>query len=120
MADSSSVRVLNERRARIRFPLQLAANCAFHKKTAPVTIRCRGQIQNLSARGCSLIVNQPEFIDVGMNALLWIDWPAKLHGKIAVQFLVAGRVLRVQGDQVAIVIRSHDFRINGRGRTTVI
>ena len=103
-----------ERRTSRRFPLQLRADCAFHKRRAAITIKCAGQIQNLSAGGCCLILKEPAHIEVGMFAHLRIEWPAALQEKVALVFHVAGRVLRVDGNRIAVVIRSYQFRLRGR------
>ena len=103
-----------ERRSGQRFPLQLGADCAFHKRRTAVTIRCAGQIQNLSAGGCCIMLKEPARIEVGMFAHLRIEWPAALQERVALLFHVSGRVLRVDGNRIAVTIRSYQFRLRGR------
>ena len=97
---------LEDRRCGPRFPLRLAAECTFHKTKEPVTFRCEGEVQNLSARGCCVILSRPALIAVGMVAHLWIDWPARLHEDAERQFHTWGRVLRVEGERIAVGIRT--------------
>ena len=116
MVVSTAPRISEERRCHMRFPLQLGAECAFYKGRAPVTIKCTGTVQNLSAGGCCLILIEPARIDVGMIAQLRIAWPAKFQDNIAMQFRTFGRVLRVDGPLIAVSIQSYEFRLQGKPR----
>ena len=56
---------------------------------------------------------QPALIEAGMWAKLLIDWPAKLHGAIALQFHVWGRVVGVEGVRIVVAIDRYEFRTTG-------
>jgi hypothetical protein len=94
--------------------VQLHADCAFYKRKAPDTIKCTGEVRNFSSGGCLLTLLKPHGVEVNMMADLAIDWPVALQEDIALRFLVRGLVLRVDGDQIAVTIRSYRFRVFAR------
>jgi hypothetical protein len=46
----------------------------------------------------------------GRRVELVIDWPAQLNHKCALKLIARGRVVRFEGDRVAIEILQHEFR----------
>jgi len=111
-----------ERRGHIRFPVRLGARCAFHKPRAHFAIRCVGEVQDFSKRGCCLALAEPAAVEVGMIAKLWIDWPATLNDGAALQLNVLGHVVRVErnhiavieANHIAVIIDSYNFRVKRR------
>lgn len=44
---------------------------------------------------------------------LWIAWPALLHNTLPMQLMVAGRITRASGCEIAIAIAQYEFRTAG-------
>jgi PilZ domain-containing protein len=49
----------------------------------------------------------------GFNMELSIAWPVLLHNKSPMQLVVAGKIVRTNGSEIAIQIAQHEFRTAG-------
>jgi hypothetical protein len=70
-----------------------------------------GNTVDLSSGG--LMFDAGRFLPEGLNVELSITWPVLLHNVAPLQLVVAGRIVRSRGSQVAIRTVQHEFRTAG-------
>ena len=102
-----------ERRARIRFALALAVQ--YRTLGRGHTLAGTGRVVNISSEGL-LVASQHE-IRTDAQVDLRIDWPFLLDGRMALQLVTVGRVVRCGTSSFAVVLARHHFRI--RSKTVV-
>jgi hypothetical protein len=71
-----------------------------------------GRVTNMSSAG--LLVAYPHEIKAGTPLELGIDWPTSLDGRIPLQLIVIGTVVRCGLFNFAVGIERHYFRIAGK------
>ena len=74
-----------------------------------------GSTVNLSSRGLLLEIGRP--LPVGKKVSLAISWPVLLHDEARLQLRVQGRVVRSDGELVAVRTLQHEFRTAGAPRS---
>jgi PilZ domain-containing protein len=106
---------LIERRSRLRFSFELRVGFRTLGRSYPVT--GMGRIVNMSSTGM-LIACQQE-VSPGTAVELNIDWPTRLDGRIPLQLVAVGTVVRREVFSFAVSLERYHFRIAGRiaGRT---
>src|ERR1700675_2953972 len=90
--------VVLERRLRVRFPLELLVRYRTLDRPRPLT--GRGWIINMSSGGV-LVAAQNE-IGAGIAVELSIEWPFLLDGRVPLQLVAAGRVVRCDTSSFAL------------------
>lgn len=96
----------DERRAKLRFPLDLSVR--FGSSRAGACLPGEGIIVDVSSGGVLVVSNdQPP---VGELVEMRIEWPALLHGTVPLQLVVQGRILRRGPSHFAAGIERHEFR----------
>lgn len=76
-----------------------------------VDAQAAGRTVNISSSGV-LFTSQHVMIP-GRRLEIAIDWPVPLNGTCALKLVARGRVVRLEGDCVAIEILQHEFRTRG-------
>jgi hypothetical protein len=94
-----------DRRASLRFPLQLELCFQMKRKCAPLI---RGRTVNISSSGL-LFVADVEPVPRS-RVCLWVEWPVVLDQKVALRLIVHGWVNRVSGGRVAVALQRFEFR----------
>jgi hypothetical protein len=102
--------VVIERRLRVRFPLELLVRYRTLDRPRPLT--GRGSIMNISSGGV-LVASQNE-IGAGIEVELSIEWPFLLDGRVPLQLVAAGKVVRCDTSSFALLLTRHQFRTSGR------
>ncbi len=102
-----------ERRRSERFPLDQPALIYAKDKDSGV-IESKGRVVNMSSSGI-LFTTDKEF-PLGRKVEIAVAWPAKLDGRCALKLVVRGRVVRCDGDRVAVEIERSEFRTRGSTR----
>ena len=96
-----------ERRASVRFPLTLDVRFSVSRRRAPVETGS-GQLVDLSSSGLRFAAQGP--LELGLKLDVAIDWPVLLDGRVQLQLMVTGVVVRSSGTESALRIHWHDFR----------
>jgi len=102
-----------ERRRSERFPLDQPALIYAKDKGTGVT-ECKGRVVNMSSSGI-LFTTEREF-PLGRRLEIAVAWPTKLDGRCPLKLVVRGRVVRCEGNQVAVEIERSEFRTRGSTR----
>jgi hypothetical protein len=72
-------------------------------------IEGQGSTVDISSSGVLILV--PQKLPTGRRIELFIEWPAKLDGRIALQLVVNGTIVRSTARTAAIAIATHEFRL---------
>jgi hypothetical protein len=96
----------SERRIKFRYPLDLAVR--FHYADTAAPVNGEGLAVNLSSGG-ALVASQRQ-MRVGSLVKLNIEWPFLLEGRIPLQLLAVGRVMRCGSTYFAVAFDRHEFR----------
>ncbi len=95
-----------ERRARFRYPVEM--NVRFRCFSDGRRISGAGLAVNMSSGGV-LVASEHQIVD-GALVELSIEWPFVLDGRIPLQLVAVGRVLRRGGSHFAATFERHEFR----------
>jgi|SRR5579872_1494738 len=101
---------LIERRLRFRFPIELPVRFRTLGKRYPVA--GMGRVVNISSGGV-LVAYQNE-ISAGTPVEMNIDWPTRLDGRVPLNLVAVGRVLRSERFSFAVGLERYHFRIARR------
>jgi hypothetical protein len=104
--------MVNERRVKSRYPLELNVRYQTMGAAGPGT--GAGQTLNISSSGMLLACasNIPE----GTRLKLFVEWPSLLNGTTPLQLITVGTVVRCTQIGMSIVFDSYQFRTMGRSR----
>ena len=105
-AETPNLLPADDRRSRMRFPLQLQAR--YRTLGGTQQVRGIGWAVNLSSGG-ALVVSEHE-IPAGARVEVSIPWPSLLEGKIPLQLVTLGRVVRCAGVSFAVSFDRYQFR----------
>ncbi len=98
---------LVERRARLRFPFELRVR--FRSRGQGYPVAGVGRIRNISSGG--VLVTYKHEISAGTPLELNIDWPNRLEGRIPLQLVATGTVVRSELFGFAVGLERYQFRI---------
>lgn len=101
-----------ERRSRVRFPLDLRVRYRTLGRGEPIT--GEGWVLNVSSGG--VLVAYRDEIRAGTPMELNIEWPSLLDGRVPLQLVMLGRVVRCELSGLAVALSRYSFRTT---RTTV-
>jgi hypothetical protein len=101
---------LIERRSRFRFPFELRVRFRTLGQSYPVA--GMGWVVNMSSGGV-LVAYQQE-ISAGTQLEMSIDWPTRLDGRVPLQLVATGTVVRCELFSFAVGLQRYQFRIAGR------
>ena len=105
-SSSSAGLVQADRRSRTRYPIELEVRFFLtRQKSRQYSV---GRTVNISSSG--LLISSPCLIGVAAQVQLMIDWPSLLDGRIPLQLVATGTVVRSGGWSFAVAVRSHQFR----------
>ena len=99
-----------ERRTRLRFPFELRVRFRSVGEACPVA--GAGWVRNISSGGV-LVMHQHE-VNAGTTLELHIDWPTRLDGRIPLQLVAVGTVVRTELFKFAVGLERYHFRIAGK------
>jgi hypothetical protein len=97
----------SERRAKIRFPLNLELRYRVAGACGPIE-NGSGRTIDISSSGLSFTSDNP--LSIGQMLDLFIDWPIQLDGGIQLQLVLWGVVVRTTGAVTALRFERHQFR----------
>ena len=99
-----------ERRTRLRFPFDLRVRFRSLEQVYPVA--GTGWVRNMSSGG--VLVAYQHAMSQGTPLELNIDWPSRLDGRIPLQLIAVGTVLRCDPLSFAVGLERYHFRIAGK------
>jgi len=98
-----------ERRSRVRFPLELTVRFRTLGESYPVA--GIGSAVNMSSGG--VLVAYEQEIGVGTLMELNIEWPVPLDGRVPLQLVAVGTVVRCEIIRFAVALERYHFRTAG-------
>ena len=101
---------LTERRANLRFPLNLDVRYFVAQRRWAAEIQS-GVIQDISSAGLRFTSLQP--VEVGRKIELAINWPVLLDDRVPLQVIATGTVVWNRGNETAVRVHRHEFRTRG-------
>jgi hypothetical protein len=106
--------MLNERRVKSRYPLEL--NVRYQTLGTAGPGAGAGQTLNISSSGMLLACasNIPE----GTRLKLYVEWPSLLNGTTPLQLITVGTVVRCTQIGISVVFDSYQFRTMSRARSS--
>ena len=115
-ADALPQLISGDRRSKVRFPLDLPVRYQTLGRSASAG---KGWVVNMSSGG--LLVAYQQEVPVGSRMELNIEWPSMLDGRIPLQLVTLGRVVRCETSTFAVALARPQFRTVSRaGRSGVI
>jgi hypothetical protein len=104
-----------ERRSKVRFPLALRVSYRTLIPASP----CSGEgwVWNMSRDG--ILVSSEHEIDVGVGVELNIQWPSLLYGRVPLQFVTVGEVVRRDASSFAVMLARYQFRTAKKKVTSI-
>lgn len=95
-----------ERRAKVRFPLELQVRYRTLEPGSP----CSGEgcVVNISRDG--VLVSSRHEMSLGAGVELNIEWPSLLHGRVPLRFVTVGKVVRHDASSFAVLLDRYQFR----------
>ena len=108
--DANAEQIAGDRRddRRYEINLELRYRLVRRKKVLETGV---GRTLDLSSGGILLEADRP--LPVGLNLEISITWPVLLHNVAPLQLSVSGRIVRSEGNRVAIRMVQHEFRTQG-------
>lgn len=95
-----------ERRSKVRFPLELRVRYRSLARRCPAV--GTGVVMNMSRSG--VLVSSEHGISEGVRVELNIEWPSLLDGRVPLQVVTVGRVVRCEPSRFAVVLARYQFR----------
>ena len=105
MEDSMQAAMV-ERRSKVRFPLELRVRYRSLVRRCPVA--GTGVVMNISRSG--VLVSCEHELSDGMRIELHIEWPSLLDGRVPLQVVTVGKVVRCEASSFAVVLARYQFR----------
>ena len=94
-----------ERRAKVRFPLDLPVR---YRTVAGKPRSGEGRALNVSS--CGILILRRHQLSVGVHVELRVEWPLLLDGRIGLQLVARGKVVRCGKAHFAVEFHKHQFR----------
>lgn len=105
----------SERRSTARMPIE--SEVSFRTGAREQSVEVQGKTVNISSSG--VLFTTTRGLTPGRRLEVAIDWPVDLDGKCALRLVARGRIVRCEGDRVALEILQHEFRTRSRARSMV-
>lgn len=102
--------IAGERRGDRRYALQLELKWKLVRRRR-VLEAGSGNTLDLSSSG--LLLDAGRHLPAGLNLELSISWPVLLHNVAPLKLCVSGRIVRTNGQLVAVQMVQHEFRTAG-------
>ena len=111
MGNTPPSAVDREWRAAIRFPLALPLRYSVLHRGMGRTETGSGQTIDVSSAGLRFMTDR--LLPPGLYVELFMDWPVLLDGRVEVQLVMSGNVVRSNGTETAVQIYRHNFTTRG-------
>lgn len=97
---------LGDRRATRRYAIRLQLHYRLLRGSRVLYEGC-GTTTNMSRGGVEFETGR--FLPSGLSIQMWVEWPILMRGCDRMLLRMAGRILRCDGDQVAVRTTWHEF-----------
>ncbi len=104
-----------ERRSKARYPVNLTVR--YRTVGRSQRVDGVGHTVNMSSGG--LLVSCDREVSAGARMEVNVEWPLLLNGKVPLQLVASGRVVRCGGSTFAVSFAQYQFRTMGRVLKTV-
>ena len=104
---SAQIEAPTDRRATTRFPVQEDLRYRI-VQAKNVQIAGSGTTLNMGSGG--ILFTTQDKLPIGRMVELSVNWPARLDGTCALQFVAQGRVVRSEDRRAAVRIERYEFR----------
>lgn len=95
-----------ERRSKVRFSLDLRVR--YRNLGTELSTVETGAVTNMSRSG--VLIFAENTVSMGARVELSIDWPCLLDGRVALQLVATGRVVRCHKSNFAVAVAQYRFR----------
>jgi hypothetical protein len=95
-----------ERRLKVRYPIELEVRI----RVLGQRPRYHGVGHTVNASSGGLLIASPRSISTGTRLQLMIAWPSRLDGRIPLQLVATGVVLRSEESRFAVTLTGYEFR----------
>jgi hypothetical protein len=102
--------IAGDRRGDRRYEIRLEARWKLVRRRR-VLESGSGRTLDFSSGG--VLFDPGRCLPVGLNVELSVSWPVLLHNVAPLQLVVYGRIVRSDGNRVAIRMAQHEFRTKG-------
>jgi hypothetical protein len=106
-AANSEEKIGGDRRAERRYELRLQVRWKLIRRRR-VLDSGEGRTLDLSSGGILFDAGRP--LPTGLSLELAVVWPVLLHNVAPLQLFVTGRIIRCEGNRVAVTTSQHEFR----------
>jgi PilZ domain len=106
--------LFQERRKSHRFPVHQALQ---YRVVKPSTEKVTGVGQILDMSGSGILFSTQGQLRLGRTLEVTMTWPARLDGICRLKFVASGRVVRSEGQLVAMRIQRYEFHTRGSSRS---
>jgi hypothetical protein len=96
-----------ERRAKTRYPIELPLRYQPFRSSGLGGI---GMSVNFSSHGLLISAASSQIPAPGSRLDVVVEWPVRLGGKTPLQFVIQGRVVRIENANFAILFDGYEFR----------
>ena len=110
MEAASFKKLIVERRSKARYPVSLTVR--YRTLGRNQRIDGIGQTLNMSSGG--LLVSAEQEVSTGARLEINVEWPLLLNGKVPLQLVASGRVVRCGGSMFAVSFAQYQFRTMGK------
>jgi hypothetical protein len=108
--EGSVSRAVIERRTKARYPVKLTVR--YRTIGRSHAVNGVGQTLNMSSGG--LLVSAEHEMPPGLRLEVNVEWPLLLNGKVPLQLVANGRVVRGGGSEFAVCFAQYQFRTMGK------
>jgi hypothetical protein len=99
-----------ERRAKVRYPLELTVR--YQTVDGEAVVSGVGRTLNVSSSGILIVAEND--VKEGSRLKVTLEWPSLLNGTTPLQLVTIGRVVRRGPSSIAISLEHYQFRTMGR------
>ena len=103
-------KTITERRSKARYPVQLTVR--YRTVGRNQLVNGVGQTLNMSSGG--LLVSAQHEFSAGLKLEVNVEWPLLLNGRVPLQLVANGKIVRCGGSMFAISFSQYQFRTMGR------
>src|SRR5258708_4481219 len=105
--DSAAIGGFPDRRGKSRFPVQQDVR---YRVVQSRTAKVSGSGTTLNMGSGGILFTTEHKLPLGRMVEVSVNWPARLDGICALQFVATGRVVRTDGHRAAVRIEKYEFK----------
>jgi hypothetical protein len=75
---------------------------------------CSGRGWTIEMSSKAVLISADAPLPLGKHVKLSINWPAKLNDACRLKLVAFGTIMRTEGNNAVVSLRTHEFRTQGR------